>query len=43
MSEFAIKIKGYYDTGLWSLARVDKALELGRITQEEYDIIVKGE
>lgn len=43
MSEFAIKIKGYYDNGLWSLSRVDKALELGRITQEEYDIIVKGE
>ncbi len=42
MSEFAIKIKMYYDNGLWSLARVDKALELGRITQEEYDIIVKG-
>lgn len=43
MSEFALKIKGYYDAGLWSLARVDKALELGRITQEEYDLIVKGE
>lgn len=43
MTEFALKIKGYYEADLWSLARVDKALELGRITQEEYDIIVKGE
>ncbi|MGL4754236.1 MAG: XkdX family protein [Aeromonadaceae bacterium] len=40
MSEFAIKIKTYYDNGLWSLARVDKALELKKITQEEYDYIV---
>ncbi len=42
MSEFAEKIKYYYDNGLWSIGRVDKALELNRITQEEYDIIVKG-
>ncbi len=40
MSEFAIKIKTYYDNGLWSIARVDKALQLGKITQEEYNLIV---
>lgn len=40
MSEFAKKVKKYYDGGLWSLARVQKALELGKITQDEYDEIV---
>lgn len=40
MSEYAKKIKDYYDTGLWSLKRVQKALELGAITQEEYNQII---
>jgi hypothetical protein len=41
MSEFAKKVKKYYDGGLWGLARVQKALEIGKITQEEYEEIVK--
>lgn len=40
MSEYALKIKWYYDNKLWSLKRVQKALELGAITQEEYNQIV---
>lgn len=40
MSEFALKVKEYYDKQLWSLERVQKALELKRITQEEYNQIV---
>lgn len=36
MSDFALKVKYYYDRGLWSIERVQKALELGRITQDEY-------
>ncbi len=42
MSEFAIKVKGYFDNGLWSLSRVEKALELKKITQEEFDNITKS-
>lgn len=42
MSDFAIKVKGYYDSGLWSLSRVQKALQVGAITQEEYNWIVGG-
>lgn len=41
MSKFAIKVKGYYDRGLWNEARVAKALELGKITEEEYNKIIK--
>lgn len=40
MSDFAKKIKNYYDRGMWSRERVEKALELGRITQEEYNKII---
>lgn len=40
MSEFAIKIKGYYDNGLWNIDRVNKALELGKITSDEYTNII---
>jgi uncharacterized XkdX family phage protein len=32
-------IKAYYESGLWSIIRVQKALELGKITQEEYEQI----
>lgn len=41
MSEFALRVKDYYDRGLWSAERVGKALELKKITQEEYNKIVK--
>lgn len=40
MSEFAEKIKNYYTRGMWSKSRVDKALELRRITEEEYGEII---
>lgn len=42
MSNFAIKVKSYYERGMWDLSRVDKALELKKITEEEYNIIVTG-
>ena len=34
------KIKSYYETGKWTLAQVQKLLELGVITQEQYEEIV---
>ena len=40
MSEFANKVKTYYDRGMWNLKRVDKALKLEKISQDEYDLIV---
>ncbi len=30
----------YYINGLWSLGRLDKLLQTGKITQEQYDEIV---
>lgn len=42
MSEFALKVKEYYDKGLWSAERVDKALELKRITKSEYNEILQS-
>lgn len=41
MSEFAYKVKRYYDRRMWNLTRVIKALELGKITQEEYNFIIE--
>ena len=29
----------YYTSGLWPLERLDKLLQAGRITQEQYDEI----
>lgn len=40
MSNFAKKVKAWYDAGLWTLRMVGDALTKGRITQEEYDEIV---
>ena len=34
------KIKYYYDNELWSKYRVKEAVRLGRITEEEYELIV---
>lgn len=31
----------YYINGLWPLERLDKLLEAGRISQEQYDEITK--
>ena len=41
MSEFALKVKDYYDRGLWSADRIQKAYELGKITEEEYHAITE--
>ena len=36
MREFAAKVKGYYDLGLWDEGRVKNAVKRGAITAEEY-------
>ena len=43
MSEYAEKVKRYYDLGLWSEERVRKAMEKGAITLGEYEEIVGKE
>lgn len=43
MSKFAEKVKHYYVLGMWNLARVKKARELGRITDDEYEEIIGNE
>lgn len=41
MSEAMIqKIKRYYDKGIYTISDIDKMLEAGKITQEEFDYIV---
>ena len=40
MSDFANEVKEYYNNNLWDLIMVEKALELGRITQMEFNLIV---
>ena len=32
--------KKYYDEGLWNRAQIDHLLEIGRLTQAEYDDII---
>ena len=39
MSEFAEKVKKYYDLGLWPEARVKNAVVKEAITAEEYKAI----
>ena len=39
MSKHFKKVKGYYDSGLWSIERVYNAVVKGWITAEEYKII----
>lgn len=39
MSKHFKKVKGYYDSGLWSVIRVRNAVVKGWITAEEYKII----
>ena len=36
LSKFAQKVQRWYKLGLWSALRVKDALELGRLTAEEY-------
>ena len=39
MSEFAERVREYYDLGLWDEVRVRNAVEKGAITAEEYKVI----
>ena len=43
MREFAEKVKGYYDLGLWGKLRLREAVELGKLSEEEYREIVGEE
>lgn len=43
MSEFAQKVKQYYDMGLWDIARVRKAVAANKITPEEFKAITGSE
>ena len=40
MSNFAKKVKKFYDEGLWGRNRVRDAVEKGKITEAEYEEIV---
>ena len=40
MSKIYLKIKAYYDTGLWSETRVRNMVIKGIITEDEYYVIV---
>lgn len=42
MSEFAEKVKVWYELGIWSEKRVEEARELGKLSDEEYAEIMKG-
>ena len=39
MSKHFKKVKGYYDSGLWSIERVRNAVIKGSITAQEYKTI----
>lgn len=39
MSKFAEKVKKYYDAGIWTKRMVRDAVEKGKITEEEYQMI----
>ena len=43
MSKHFKKVKGYFDSGLWSIERVRNAVVKGWITAEEYKIITGEE
>ena len=40
MSKMFKKIKAWYDTGVWTKEMVAEAVTKGKITEEEYEIIV---
>ncbi len=42
MSKFAMKVKKWYDAGIWTAGMVNDAYEKGRITQEELEAILGG-
>ena len=39
MREFAMKVKEYYERGLWSLERVKNAVKKEAVSAEEYKAI----
>lgn len=43
MSKHFKKVKGYFDSGLWSIERVRNAVVKSWITAEEYKIITDEE
>ncbi len=43
MREFAERVREWYELGIWSERRVREAQELGKLSEEEYAEIVKGE
>ena len=43
MSKHFKKVKGYYDSGLWSIERVQNAVLKGWITAEEFKMITGAE
>lgn len=40
MRNVYLMAKKYYEEGKWKRAQIDHLLEIGRLTQEEYDDIV---
>ena len=40
MSNFAEKVKKYYDNGIWTKKMVRDAVVKGKITEEEFELIV---
>ena len=40
MSEFAEKVRKWYELGFWNERKVREAKELGRLSEEEYEEIV---
>ena len=43
MSEFAEKVKKYYELGLWNLKRLKNAVQKGAITSDEFKAITGKE
>ena len=41
MTAFAMQVSRWFELGLWSLARVEIALALGKISKAEFNKIVK--
>lgn len=39
---FVIKVKEYYDKGIYKKSQIDAMLAAGKITQEEYDYILSA-
>lgn len=35
------KIKYYYDNGLWTKEMVQNAVKMNKITEEDYELIIK--